>query len=428
MSYLFKRLMWMLLAFWTVTILVFWLLKLSPRDPVEVQLELMGAGQAQSSEYDKNYEELYHQMEMHLPDFYFSISPSYYPVSYNRIYSLKERDIFRALLKERIDAPLIAEYIAFRNTLQAKPSSILPLLPNELMSSPLDESDKTSLSQSISNMQASKSKFHFPVFRWHGFQNQYHHWLKNFMKGDFGQSSVDGLAVKVKICRALGWTTLSLFLNLILTLLLAIPLAILNQYLPTRYFRNFSENVLMGMYAVPVFWIGTMVVVFLSNDYYGIKVFELRFPSNSTNVLSMISYVLPLVICMTLAELAYFYFLLSSGMDRERAKPYILTAISKGLNKWQVLSRHVFPNSLIAPITLIFASLPLAISGALILEVIFNVPGMGRLMYDSLLKTDYQVVYGIVAFIGLVTIAFSLLADVLYTVLNPAVSLSNKNE
>src|SRR5690606_19367077 len=139
--------------------------------------------------------------------------------------SLKDRDIYRALLKERIDAPLIAEYLDFRKALQSRLNVVLPLLPEEVMRLPLEESEKIELTQLSSQMQESTSGFHHPVFRWHGFQNQYHHWLKNFVQGDMGQSSVDGLAVTAKIGSALGWTALSLFLNLILTLLLAIPLA-----------------------------------------------------------------------------------------------------------------------------------------------------------------------------------------------------------
>lgn len=97
-------------------------------------------------------------------------------------------------------------------------------------------------------------------------------------------------------------------------------------------------------------------------------------------------------------------------------------AKAKGHSNIQVLIKHILPNVWIPLITVIGGKIPAGLSGALLIEVIFNIPGMGRLMYDSIFSTDWNVVFGILVVVSLFTTVFMLLTDILYTWVNPKIS------
>ena len=108
-------------------------------------------------------------------------------------------------------------------------------------------------------------------------------------------------------------------------------------------------------------------------------------------------------------------------MEKELGEAYILTAKAKGLSKSRILWRHAFLNASIPLITLITGSIPALVAGTLIIEVVFNIPGMGRLMFDSLVGKDWPVVFTVVHISGIITVISYLLADIAYAVLDPRI-------
>ena len=275
-------------------------------------------------------------------------------------------------------------------------------------------------------MEESKTHLHFPTLRWHGLKNQYHHWISNFLKGEFGSSIIDGRKVKNKISTALTWTSLMLIVNFILTSIIGVALTLYFYSRKKSLLKKTVESLLLVLYAMPVFWIGTLVVVFLTNNYFGIKLFTVGNLSSESSFLEQFAGILPITILMTLAELAYFYNLLNASIKQESAQPYIIAAKAKGLSNTDIFRKHILRNAFITPLTLLFSSIPLAISGVLILEIVFNVPGMGRLMYNSILNADHNVVYSIVCIISFFTLIFSLLSDIAYSILNPKIRFGVK--
>lgn len=426
MTYFIKRLVWVIPTFLGITILVFYLLSLSPSDPAESMLILQGI-EEQSDQHEAAYEEQYQTLGLDMPLFYISVLPNYFPKDLTSVNTRAERELMKSMLKKRYNHQFIVEYLDFRKNLRLSLEEALPLEPMALKKY-MDETHQESegLSTIIKNLNTSSQALHYPVLKWHGSSNQYHHWLMNIATGDFGTSFIDGRGVSEKVSNSLVWTSLILLINFVLTLLLGIPLAIYNSIKNKSNFRIFIEQILLIFYSMPMFWIGTLVVIFLTNNYYGIKLFDLGILQQDAPFISKLISVIPIALVMTFAELAYFYNILTASLEQEKNKPYVATALAKGLSQKNVYKSHILKNAFIAPITLLLGSIPLAISGALILEVIFNVPGMGRLMFDSISKADYYVVYCIVCVVSLLAILFSLISDLVYRKLNPKIKFEER--
>jgi peptide/nickel transport system permease protein len=130
--------------------------------------------------------------------------------------------------------------------------------------------------------------------------------------------------------------------------------------------------------------------------------------------------VLP-VLCLALITIAQFSRYVRAAGIEALAADYIRTARSKGISERAVLARHLVRNTLLPVITLVGLSLPFAVAGAVIIEQIFNYPGMGLLFFTAATDQDYPVLLGVTLIVGLATAAGSLLADVAYGLADPRV-------
>ena len=131
------------------------------------------------------------------------------------------------------------------------------------------------------------------------------------------------------------------------------------------------------------------------------------------------------VICIVLKDIPVFTRLIYTGLESEMNKPYAIALKGKGLKENILVVRHLLPNSLIPIITLIGNYLPGSFAGSLIIEVIFNVPGMGRLLFQSIFNGDYEVCFGILMMITLVTIIVLAWSDILYKWVNPKMKVDS---
>ena len=170
-----------------------------------------------------------------------------------------------------------------------------------------------------------------------------------------------------------------------------------------------------------------MAVLYLTTDDYGSLTHI--FPSVGMNIYPGESnlyhivhnankLILPILI-LSIHSLAYTTRIMRRSLSEELQKPYIRTAYSKGLNRKQVINQHAFRNALFPMITVFVAAAVSAFSGSLILEVIFNIPGVGRLLYSSIGQADWNVVFCIVVIVALMTSIIYLIGDILYTIVQP---------
>ena len=130
------------------------------------------------------------------------------------------------------------------------------------------------------------------------------------------------------------------------------------------------------------------------------------------------------VFCFTYGSLAYFSRFVKSNMEEVIRQDYIRTAKAKGVGPVRILLHHAFRNTLIPFVTLIGLTLPALLGGSVVLEQIFNWPGMGLLFLESIYRRDYPVIMGLTLMFSVLTLIGQLLADILYAVVDPRVTYS----
>ncbi|HMS67051.1 MAG TPA: ABC transporter permease [Saprospiraceae bacterium] len=266
-----------------------------------------------------------------------------------------------------------------------------------------------------------ESGFRYPKLAFHGRKCQFHQWLKGLLSGDLGNSYISNKPVGKIIWSALTWTIPIALAALLVSILIAFPLARRLSQQSNKYVEGF----LMTFYAIPTFWLATLILVFLTNNYYGIQVFDLSVKYGSASgFMNKFQRVLPMIICMIVADLAYLTGVYKTSILKENAKPYYYTALAKGLSKAEAIKKHTSKNALIAISTILVGAIPSALAGSVILETIFNIPGIGRVLYLAVQQGDQPVLYAIVLLIGIFTSLAYLLGDILIARINPKADLA----
>ena len=136
---------------------------------------------------------------------------------------------------------------------------------------------------------------------------------------------------------------------------------------------------------------------------------------------------LPLA-CWTYGSFAYLSRQMRGGMLSTLQADFIRTARAKGLAGKKVIWKHALRNSLLPIITLFASVFPLAISGGIVLEIIFSIPGMGKVGYEAVIFRNYPVVFAIMMFSAILTLVGYLVADILYAVVDPRISYSSNKK
>ncbi|MFN8295603.1 MAG: ABC transporter permease subunit [Chitinophagales bacterium] len=471
LKYIFKRILLFIPTLFIISLLTFFLSTNVPGDPVEQMLNSnseMGSS-AKALAAEKAYIAKRTQLGLDLPTFYFSISNQATPKdlyaipkkfhrenltklidkygNWNEINayynSLKELDVAignvesdsvnaDAIIAIKADIQQLfvesddnAIQIALKDMQsQTKVAENLSVLSSEITKT-------TNLYKDVVNKPTVSKKF-IPAIHWYGFKNQYHQWITKFMKGDFGISYQDEKPVKTVIWEAIRWTVLLSIISILLTYLIAIPLGIVSAANKGGIKDQTISTSLFILYSLPSFWVATLLIMFFGGgDFFNL------FPSfgvpQSTENMSFFAkftnYVWHLtlpIICYTYGGLAFISRQMRGAMVNSLSQDYVRTARAKGLDEEKVLWKHAIKNSLLPIITLFANVFPLAISGAVALELIFSIPGMGKTAYEALVARNYPVVYTIVMFSAILTLVGYLVADILYAVVDPRISYNKK--
>lgn len=250
---------------------------------------------------------------------------------------------------------------------------------------------------------------------WYG---QYLSWLIGMLAGNFGTSIRTGLPVLSEVLRV-GLNTLMLTIgSLLVTLLLAVPVAL---YSAVRGINKFSWLLTMLSYvisALPVFWLGYLVIYFFTHK---LGLFPLAFGYASAGPeFRWLYQLLPIFVLGlgngTVSEVIRF---LRQEMSRVMAEDYIRTARAKGASVW----KHAFKEGMLIPVTeIIAAKIPFILGGAVIVEQVFNWPGMGRMAWQAAQDRDYPVIMGIAILAAVLVRLGSLVQSVVYVAVNPRAS------
>lgn len=256
---------------------------------------------------------------------------------------------------------------------------------------------------------------------------QYFYWLRDLCKGDLGRSF---LPPRQKVS-TLIWDRLpiTLVLNLIAFLviyLIALPIGVMGGARQFTVWDRVSTIVVFLLYSLPAFWIATLMLAYLctpngfrTTGYHGSTIAELGFfPWVWTWVLHL---TLPIV-CMTYGGFAFLSRQMRSSLLEQIRQDFIRTARAKGLPERVVILRHACRNALIPIVTLFGGLLPELFSGAIIIEQVFSIPGMGQQLFLAISERDYPVVMGIETVSALLTLGGILVSDLLYVAVNPAIT------
>ena len=264
---------------------------------------------------------------------------------------------------------------------------------------------------------------------------QYFSWVRRITTLDFGESLKfhrpvwDVLAERIPVSLKLA------LISLLLAYLISIPLGIYSASHQYSKIDSVMTLVLFILYSLPSFWIATMLIVFTGGgDFLDIfPVFGLssigaeklpfwgRFWDTAWHL------TLP-IFCMTYASLAVLSRYMRTAMLEVIRQDYITTARAKGLSEKVILLKHALRNSLIPIVTLLAQLLPATLGGSIIIETIFTIPGMGKLVFESILARDYPVIMANLTIVSFLTLAGILIADILYSVVDPRIAFSRRAE
>jgi ABC-type dipeptide/oligopeptide/nickel transport system permease component len=243
---------------------------------------------------------------------------------------------------------------------------------------------------------------------------QYLTWVGNMLRGDFGQSVVrSGVPVRKMINEA---ASVTITLNLVafsISILIAIPGGILAA---VRRYSGFDYAIMvtatLGV-ALPNFWIGLMLIVVFSLVLHWLPPFGLG---------SWHGYVLP-VLVIVIGQLALLARIMRSSTIDNMGEDFVRTARAKGQREGLVILRHVVRNALLPIVTVIGYRLAFILSGTIVVETVFALPGLGQLFIESVNRVDYQVVQAIVMVLSILVVLGNLLTDLIYGFIDPRIRI-----
>ena len=426
---------------------------MSPADPIASLLSIDGFEDDVMSDdqYNSQYKRMAGELGLDLPKFYFSIVPRYYPDTLHKIIDKTEKKQVIALLAHHNDWEAVSSFINQGKFLlgeleDTESRLLIGDLLNDRRSKAHDmdilssmegqeREDITAFIDKAKNIrQVKKSNFAIPKFLWFGFNNQFHSWMSKFFTGSLGRSIQDGRSVWSKISKALVWTLFLVVVGLFVAVLISVPLGVWSASNVESRMSKFCTNFFYFIYAMPLFWFATLMVVFFTTSQYGnwtnifpgvgISPYSSGLSIWSKIIANSKQLILP-VFCMVLHSVAYLSSIVRNSVIAESKQAYKTTALLKGLTKGATFWRHLFPNSVLPLVTIIIGIIPASLAGSLVIEVIFNIPGIGRLIYDSIFGNDWYVIFSIVMLVGVVTIISYLIGDLLYSFLNPKIRFGN---
>ncbi len=248
---------------------------------------------------------------------------------------------------------------------------------------------------------------------------QYGRWVWAALQGDLGKSVWTGIPVTEQIAHRLSVSFELGVMGMVVALLIAFPIGIYSAVRQDTVGDYIARSLAIAFIALPGFWVATMVIVYPSIWWGWTPPLEfIPFTENPLDNLGQ--FIIP----------AFLLGMLMSGTTMRMTRTmmlevlrqdYIRTAWSKGLRERTVVVRHALKNALIPVVTIIGMNVPVIVGGAVIIEQIFALPGIGKLMLEAIEKRDYALVSGLNMFVAFVVLLVNLAVDLSYALLDPRI-------
>jgi peptide/nickel transport system permease protein len=245
-------------------------------------------------------------------------------------------------------------------------------------------------------------------------------WLEHAVRGDLGRSIVSGEPVARLILEHFGLTAAVVLVAVALATLVAVTAGLIAAWRQDSGIDLAVVGAATVVLAVPSFWLGLLLLLL-----FGVKLGWLPFvgyvPFSESAAQAALFLVMP-VVTLTITESGVLTRMMRASSIDVLQLDYVTHARAKGLSEATVLIRHVFPNAFAPTLTLVGLTLGHLLGGVAVIETVFTLPGLGRLMVDSVLSRDYPVVQGCLLFTAVVYVGVNLLVDLCYPIFDPRVT------
>jgi peptide/nickel transport system permease protein len=249
---------------------------------------------------------------------------------------------------------------------------------------------------------------------------QYYHWISRVLVGDLGNSWRMAMPVTQFILSRLSVTVELAFIAILVAILIGVPAGIVSALKQNSLTDSLARVAALIGLSIPVFWQGTMLILILSIVFHWAPPIDWTSPTQNLRA-NMEMMLLP-GFCLGTASAAVIMRMTRSCMLDVLRQEYVRTARAKGLTEYVVLARHSLKNALIPVVTVIGLQMGYLLGGTVVVEEVFGLPGLGRLVLWAIYQRDYPTVQGAVLFIAVMFMVVNLIVDVLYAYLDPRVS------
>ncbi|MBL7068778.1 MAG: ABC transporter permease [Candidatus Omnitrophica bacterium] len=255
---------------------------------------------------------------------------------------------------------------------------------------------------------------------------QYINWLKNILFMDFGISFVDRRPVINKILERMPITILINLLAILTIFIFSIPIGIKSAVNRGSFFDKSTTVLVFIGFATPSFWLALILMSFFGVrlgwlPVSGMASLDFENFSHLGKFIDLSRHLILPVLVASIGGLAGFSRYMRQSMLGAMHQDYVRTARAKGLPEREVIYRHALRNALLPIVTIMGLSIPGLISGSVILESVFNIPGMGRLIVESVFTRDYNTIMAGLVIGAFLTLAGNLLADIAYFYIDPRI-------
>ena len=254
---------------------------------------------------------------------------------------------------------------------------------------------------------------------------QYLRWLKNVLKGDFGISFLNGASVTEKIVTRLPVTLELTLLAMLIAVAIALPMGVLSATHRNSAIDAIASFISMIGVAVPHFWLAMMLIIIFSVNLHWLPASGFT-PISQGLGKNLIKMIMP-AFSVGLGFAATVMRQTRSNMIDVLGTDYISTAKAKGMSKSVVVWKHGVRNALIPVITVIGMQTGRLFGGAIVVETLFGLPGIGTAIVQSIFSRDYQMTMGCVMMVAVIIILINTIVDILYVIIDPRVRTTRKS-
>ncbi|MFN2420970.1 MAG: ABC transporter permease [Gemmatimonadota bacterium] len=257
---------------------------------------------------------------------------------------------------------------------------------------------------------------------------QYVKWLGSFLRGDFGYSFSQHRPIADILKDTIPNTLILSSVALVLIFAIGVVVGTLQAVRQYSWADNLATVLSFFFYSMPSFWFGLMLILLFAFKLQWLPAsqmtsVEYEFLSGPGRLIDRLEHLLLPALALGVGGAASVSRYMRSGMLEQIRQDYVRTARAKGLNERKVVFKHAMRNALIPVVTLLGLYIPFLISGAVLIETIFAWPGMGRTIVTAIFQRDYPVVLASAFVISILVILGNLVADILYSVIDPRVRI-----